>query len=116
MNQLLEDLKAARELLVQKGWNQRHIARDAEGKRVDATDPSAVSYCMVGAVGCIAESTGSRPNQREMDMTRTLRNHMNSNFVISFNDTPGRTFDEVLEVFDKAINAVSGSKLLHGRT
>lgn len=90
-----EKLRNAR-ALIEKGWTQGLLARnkDGEGAFSDATE--AVSFCAVGACVRSGVSCGHLKKLLGVDTT-------------SWNDTPGRTKEEVLDLFDRAI-ALAESK------
>jgi hypothetical protein len=54
--------------LVRRGWSQGAAARDAQGNPVDATDPSARSWSLAGALEAAAamESKAGMSEQDEM--------------------------------------------------
>lgn len=88
MNDTVEKLKAAR-ALIERGWCQGEYAKDADGEAVGVREPRAVAWCVRGA--CYAANVSALPLY---DVQRDLTN---------WNDHPGRTQAEVLNLFDEAI-------------
>lgn len=96
----LERLERGREML-QRGWCQGALSRDAEGVDCSAvieTGPP-VSWCMIGAVAGAVN-----------DCSILLYKAIDEIFadeclggIDSWNDEPGRTQAEVIAVFDRAI-------------
>lgn len=79
-------LIAAKELLLEKGWCQK-IGTNAQGQ-----------HCIVGALDVVVpKAPGFYPAYDY------LRSVLGSNNLISWNDEPERTFDDVINLLDKAI-------------
>lgn len=95
-------LRCAKAIL-RKGWTQGWFATAADGSRVDAADPKAVKFCMLGAMQKCAQG------QKSMEVYFEARNALILSVphrdVPNFNDAGCRTLEEVLERFDKAIMA-----------
>ena len=92
----LTQLREARALLA-KGWTQDAYARDINGECIySGAEENIVSYCIVGALQHIEAKNLAYG---------TLRKCLpfGSRGLLWWNDTIGRTQDEVLELFDKAI-------------
>ena len=89
---LLIDARA----LIEKGWCQRAFAKNKYGIKVTPHDPSAVCFCMVGAIKRFWSSQEYKACLCLADFTRP-------HSLLSWQDAPGRTKAEVLEVYDKAI-------------
>lgn len=107
MEPIVDILRKARGLVVEKGWTQGAAARDHGDRVVDTNDPAAVCYCAFGALlaashlsghdaACFIEGRLLPPNS----MAGALRP------IAQFNDTPGRTKEEILALFDRAIAAI----------
>lgn len=66
MTQLLEDLKAVRELLSEESrWTTAAAARDVSGKPVYPLSPAAVKWCVLGALQkVIGLSSATQPTSR----------------------------------------------------
>lgn len=82
--------------LVARGWTQRTNARDETGRPTDPRGPDAVCWCLSGAVHRVAPDAARHAYQ-------LLCKALDSPWAVDWNDTPGRTQAEVLELFDRAI-------------
>jgi hypothetical protein len=97
-----EILRKARALIETKGWTQHAIGRRPDGSPIHLADnlPQASCFCAEGAILMVAGlSYGRREFTRSagtVDRAVGLRLHQ-------WNDAPGRTREEVLDAFDKAI-------------
>lgn len=78
---VLEELKTARETLVRDGWCQGEF-NHPDGR-----------HCLLGAF----------PKDERDDIINVLGTVIGSYRVVRWNDTPGRTFEQVLTVLDEAI-------------
>lgn len=102
MKTVSETLLAARDLLVTKGWTQGTFARTAESHTVAGRHSGAVCYCGWGALEAVTRELFS-PEFNAAD--RALMAAGGFAHFPTFNDAAGRTLDDVLAVFDKAIAA-----------
>lgn len=93
-------LQAARGLIVQ-GWTQGAYARDYNERITPYGGPSACKFCMSGAVAHLLGG-GAVHSAEFINALRALRCAIDWP-VAAWNDTPGRTQDEVLAAFDRAI-------------
>lgn len=89
---------------VAKGWTQGVLARDETGKEVRPSSPKAVCWCMSGALNAVKPYSKGEPATRN-----AVSNILNSitrpaNGYVSWNDAPQRTQEEVLHIFDRAID------------
>lgn len=98
--QTATDLRAIRERLVTHGWTQNE-QRSADGR-----------CCILGALsahlpfGEVHHDAPAPYTIRRQDVRRSLWRHLPPMVEISaFNDAPGRTFAEVLDLLDRAIAA-----------
>ena len=96
-------LQDARKLLEQ-GWTKGVCARDIDGKPVNTRDAEACSWCPEGAIYAIEQ------NWHIVDEALSLLLLLVNRFsnreyddVDEFNDHPGTTKEDVLELFDQAI-------------
>lgn len=96
----VEVLRKAREL-VAAGWTQGHYALDADGKVTEDSSPTACKFCMAGALFRV---TNSQADEVWREARRALKAAIGDTLV-SFNDAPKRTQDEVVDAFDRAIAA-----------
>lgn len=102
MNQTVEILTNAKQILIDKGWTQNVLARNQHGIMVWHTESEAVCFCSVGAIDratfdLIGES------QATNDVVRTLRCALpeGQTSIAAYNDS--HTFEEVIEMFNNAI-------------
>jgi len=94
----------AKELLVTKGWHQDGNAIDSRGLACDPKSPHAVSFCGRGALLAVYDANDYEVYDEVYDTAVTaLCKAADTTRFIFFNDYPGRTKEEVLAVFDKAI-------------
>lgn len=84
------DLIRAKEILQQKGWAHR-AGRGPEGQ--------------VCAGNAIFDVVGTRDRFRPLSEAFGAANGMHAYAIGSWNDSPYRTFDQVLAAFDRAIDA-----------
>jgi hypothetical protein len=98
-----EVLIAARYILSHWGWCQGTTARDKQGRPLDFPQEhlkNLGSVCAIGAVSIVDSDFGPLQTAYHI-LDRAVRDQ--SYCIIIYNDTPGRTKQEVLAVFDKAI-------------
>lgn len=87
--------------LLQKGWTQGHNAITKNGDGITCNSPHAASFCLNGALRRV---TGSNAKQ-ELKLYRTIESHLGGKTVVGYNDTPGRTKQEVLTTLATVIEA-----------
>ena len=87
-------LKAAKALLVKRGWVQEEYS-------------NANGYCLLGAISKAA--AGSNANPAFVVVRRVLR-IKGLDTIAGWNDRPDRTKEEVLKVLDRAIQAKGRAK------
>lgn len=98
-------LRAASRLLRSRGWTQRHGAVRRDGSPCGASDPEAAMFSLNGAIMRAQADLG-------LEWTHALAAgaviretvHM---APLSFNETRGRTADEILDAIYRAIWRVS---------
>lgn len=97
----VEILKGARERIAH-GWTQQAAARGENGGHIDARDPSAVRWCLTGALHAAADGCACPALLRFLGFTE--RGEIAPHYeILPWNDTPGRTQAEVLAKLDEAI-------------
>lgn len=107
MSDVLRTLVEARALLSKPGaWCQVTLARDASGNQVDPDAPSAVSWCMFGAMERVAP-TGSAYLDAGGAICARLGMRARDAAVL-FNDAKDTTVADVLALLDTEIAALSG--------
>ena len=96
--QLLEQAAIFRKaaMLIKKGFTKGSFARNAEQEAVTPHNPSACSFCTMGA---IRNASGFHPatpllNYAESELQRT--NKEATGFIAGWNDAPDRTKEEVV--------------------
>ena len=94
LKRVILDLNEGRKR-IEKGWTRRAYARDAKSRRVFPEAPSATKWCAVGS--CYA-NPGSITYLR-----RALYNKFSEDSITDWNDQKGRTQDQVLKLYDSAI-------------
>lgn len=104
-----EVLSNARKLIAQpRGWVQGAAARDKAGADVTFTDPSACSFCAVGAIAFACWEAGLPDcSGIEGQALERVRRAAGVTGVVEWNDAEGRTVEEVVAAFDKAIASLS---------
>ncbi len=106
---------------ITQGWCQQAYARTKDDHNREPGSPQAVKWCAAGALGFhrYAQDEGSRNAWGEaMDMladsigpradifdSAVFASPVGENRVLSWNDLEGTTQDEVLETYDRAIEA-----------
>jgi len=120
-NKVIELLDEVTKLLTEKGWTQGFYARNKNGAPTDCRSDSACSFCLHGALMAADEK---RPDDKRAeagyrlhralgdvlsggDLVAYLDGHVD---IVSFNDAPGRTKEEVLDLIERAkkLEAESG--------
>ncbi len=102
--------------LIQKGWTKSYHAKDVNGKCVFATAPEAVSFCAAGAVvRAIADNHpyGSNTEGPFIYCLSLLKKHIpvdkfsedfySGNPITNYNDNPTTTKEDIVNLFQKAI-------------
>ena len=107
-------LVAARALLTPPAaWTRVAFARNEAGNSTISGDPSAVCWCAVGAVNRAARTQFGVCGLQAMTAVDALATALGalvadtSGGVAAYNDAPERTHEEILELFDKAIDATA---------
>jgi hypothetical protein len=93
-------LKKAQRLLLEKGWTQRAFARTSTGEPIGRynRESKPVSFCALGAVEHLSNNDYVR-----RDATYLLKDQIHYGSLIEWNDKRGRTKQQVIKLFDKAI-------------
>ena len=106
----LRMLREARELIA-AGWSQHAMARDKDGKSIQPHQPEAVCFCLIGAM---IKARGSSAIDWLANPTSHLllaRNELFGNKIAlsAINDTKGRKLEEIIALYDKAIEICQAS-------
>lgn len=99
-------LYSARRILRTFKWTQGTNARDSRGMSVSTANSDAVAFCLWGAI-CRANWTLSNCGTALLSASTLVRNTLGPRGkmnISGFNDTKGRTKEEILAVLDKAIH------------
>ena len=101
--QVARDLRAAAEVLKRDGWTQG-----------DYFDPESGCKCVSGAIAHVA-SQGRTPAPGRLDLdgefdrwaaaAKVFRRVVQDDSIVNFNDTTGRTADEVIAALEAAADA-----------
>jgi hypothetical protein len=87
-------------------WTQWWFARDKGGRAVEANDPEAVCYCLMGAVKRCYGDNPAEKFQATANLGAAIAKRAGIKpyfgLVSVWNDAPGRTFAEVQEVVREA--------------
>ena len=106
---LLEALESVKETLrTPDAWTREEYAIDGAGCVVEADDPTATSFCLMGAV-LRAENELGHPFA---EMTKAIQSAINDLFteyssIATFNDAGEIEHSDVIRVLDQAIDAAS---------
>lgn len=102
MSTAIEVLEFSRDL-VKKGWTRGVWAEDAAEQFVDPEDPSACSFCLVGALKR-ARHVLKPTLQNSYYADIALRSALSNDFynLIAFNDAQ-HSEEPVVDLFDRAI-------------
>jgi len=106
-------LQAARRLLADPAvWVQGTAAVDEQGRPVPFDDPGACAFCAVAAVARAAALIGATPDVEE-DATEALEAAaalLHGQAPQVFNDAPGTSHGEVLELLDVAVEVAGPAR------
>lgn len=98
----IETLRKMRELLsVPERWTQRRCARNENGFEVPPDSPGAVCFCLIGAAGKVTGNFGL-----PLDVLDKLTFPEPCSV---WQDAPGRTHAEVIDLLDRAIAQSEGT-------
>lgn len=103
MTQAQDDLRAAADLIEQKGWTQEACARDAFDTIVDVDDPGAQQFCVSGALRIATGHVGrdtkvptSSTELRYLAAADAFTKHLNLESISRWNDTQWRSREDVI--------------------
>jgi hypothetical protein len=102
-----ELLIAARSIIdTPEKWTKGAVSRDRSGSSLFRVE-GGVKWCMLGAVELAIKPTNTREIFIFEDAVSQLNKVLGSDSVSEFNDRDTTTHEDVLRVFDKAIEEVS---------
>lgn len=95
---------------IKKGWTQGVYARNVHGMVVPDSHPTAVSFCAIGAV-CSLYKSGVAPPDLLKPLQSIIDNRSlgvyGSPHLHVWNDMEGRTQQDVIDLYNKAIDCLS---------
>jgi hypothetical protein len=99
-----QTLIAAKQLLSDpKHWIKGDLAKNESGAVVDPMASDAICWCMNGAMIKVTESNNLARIIQEMDAQDYLYKAIPVPYVSSYNDADETTHQDIMNVFDKAI-------------
>ncbi len=112
-NAVIDLLDEAKRFLTEKGWTQGAFARNSSGARTSYADKGACSFCLRGAMMAATTKTESDVrSEAEFRLYQALIQVLPKGTVdpyaqggvdtVSYNDTPGRTREDILNLIDIA--------------
>lgn len=125
LEQTVATLVAAREWLIKNDWTQGAYFRSAisnpyRGLGAVKTYNKACSACSVGAIGVVCQvSDGFTWHPCSLEAIKALaleiapllsKGLSGDGIVIDWNDTPGRTKEEVIDLFDRTITRLNAQR------
>lgn len=81
-------------------WTKHTRARDQDGNRVDANDPSAVRFCLQGACQLLTNKLPFGIHRQPSILINKALNH--SNTIAHYNDHIAQSFKDIQNLLDKA--------------
>ena len=118
LNQLVEEQNGMKKEMIQitlkaresieSGWTQKALARNNKGFCVHPLDSGAVSWNIIGSF----ETDGDLVKIREaaLKIIRDIVWDKSRSTLVRWNDDPNRTKEDVLEVFDIALERIGGKE------
>ncbi len=105
-NQLLEDLQATKMVLITDGWCQGTLHK----QRMPSPGRKATQHCILGAINVAVGgvNAGVRASRVGTVIAKAAGAGMWYSSIPSWNDTPGRTFTQVIEAINTAIRDADG--------
>lgn len=94
----------AKKLLVEKGWTQDEVARDADGHPCDSHSEAAACFCSIGALQRAQKDLMIEGVVSRDDLILSFERVTHIGDLADFNDAEERTEEQVLDQFDIVIN------------
>lgn len=92
---------------VKMGWMQGDLAENATGDPVDPLSPSAVRWCIVGALTRVeGEEITFRKDTPGLRAIQALESLLEDEILSNWNDEDDRTQEDVLSVLNLALERV----------
>lgn len=99
-SQLKQDLRAVRALFSGPDkWTQDALARDYNGRRCSEGSPDAVMWCLIGAAAHLINAPG-----RQDACISEIEKYQSTASIVMWQDSPLRTFGDVTQIIDNAID------------
>jgi len=95
-------LREAKRLIEEKGWTQGTYARDSRGEACDWNGATALCFCAEGAMFAAAEALRADAGA-ECAAGFLIEQVTPAPSIVAYNDQPGRSREDVIAIFDKAI-------------
>jgi hypothetical protein len=92
----------AYELIEQNGWCQGEAARNDEGRYVATLSDSATQFCALGAIYRVYGNCQADKMYKEFAKAMNFLDTDYSSEIVRWNDTQGRTKEEVVEALRRA--------------
>ncbi len=99
-------IQAKQKILKPEQWTQGALWRDKNGGSLMVKEENATCFCMMGAMLTVCHNVvDDKLRWKAEDILSDILPSRDG--IAHYNDTPGRTHEEVLAMFDKAIEAAS---------
>lgn len=83
-------------------WMKGFFAKNANGYNCYSTDPSAVKYCLVGAIDSVLNLLSEEYSELRRQTALLLGEIIPASCISVWNDNPERTFQEVKTLLNLA--------------
>ena len=109
----IDDLAKATIKILEQGWTQHTHARDANNDECAYNADDAVCWCLLGAIGKVRFDKERPPgfvdqtHWLEWQLLDQMRNITGSRDVVEWQDSPGRTVNEVISMLRDAAEGAS---------
>ena len=98
---MIQTLQKLREKII-AGWTQCTSARNSLGLPVEMDSPEACQFCIMGGLDAVTGDDYTVWKQALLFLNEALPTDFYGT-VISYNDTPSRTKEEMVALVDRAI-------------
>jgi len=100
MKQILREMKKK----IEKGWCQGTYARNVKGERTGVFDLDACQFCLAGAFLLVRSELNLAYSVADLNNFIKRKRFVD---IVTFNDYPNRTKEEVIELLEELINEAS---------
>lgn len=101
---MIEIIREARKILSENDWCQNHFAKKADGTPIMVYCKDACQFCIQGALRRAANGNDTEYYKGTDQIITEINKRLRVN-AIQFNDTLGRTKEEVLHLLDNALES-----------